>query len=464
MRDIRAASYLIILILLLLVSFRDFDASKQIKALQFHFSIANVKEETNHELVESNSGGKVTEKQKRAGKFAYAFIVAGCTTDSCLGYVLNVIVASQILQEFNSIADVVLKVQMRAGQSRLSDQQEAWLSSANVKLEYLNGPTSISSFGMATILKFKVFQMLEYDRVLFLDADLIPICNLDYMFHESYNDNGMLEDLVVINGAVCPATANFFMVTPKEGEFERIKEIIQKYRVEHNGSLKFDYENGWGHRLQYPDHWTSFWMRKDGHHWDYYASNSDQGLLHYYARYTVLNYTQLTIRKVETWSKVQATNTNLAWFQDLATNVPEEKDHPTIPVGAAIPVDNSTFLAKIDERDSSELPTCGGAQRIHQRGEYMFAPYSDHLHFGGGGKPWNQNISAAEILSHQEKISDNRALWLHHLGKANSTFGMNLESIIVPKQKNNPLGSAAFDKDVLDPNAELPKRRKRLRL
>ena len=72
---------------------------------------------------------------------------------------------------------------------------------AQVQHEYLNQTTAnVNYFGLASLLKFRVLQMLQYDRVLFLDAGVLPLCNLDYWFYESYPDNGLLGKHVVRAG------------------------------------------------------------------------------------------------------------------------------------------------------------------------------------------------------------------------------------------------------------------------
>ena len=100
-----------------------------------------------------------------AGKFAYAFIVSGCSDVSCTGYVLNSIVASYVLRTYNSTADVVMVVRMQASnqEGRLPSYVEEWLFKANVKVGYLP-PVPVDNFGTAVLEKFRVLEMTEYDR------------------------------------------------------------------------------------------------------------------------------------------------------------------------------------------------------------------------------------------------------------------------------------------------------------
>ena len=77
--------------------------------------------------------------QQAPGRFAYAFIISGCTDTSCLGYVLNAVVAAYVFQNSNSAADMLLMVRMATNHNatHLSEEQESWLHKAGVKLRYL---------------------------------------------------------------------------------------------------------------------------------------------------------------------------------------------------------------------------------------------------------------------------------------------------------------------------------------
>ena len=63
----------------------------------------------------------------------------------------------------------------------------------------------IVNFGMATLNKFRIMQAKKYDRALFL-------CNMDYLFEESYKEEGLFEDDVVKEGSVAPMTDSMFLL------------------------------------------------------------------------------------------------------------------------------------------------------------------------------------------------------------------------------------------------------------
>jgi hypothetical protein len=82
-----------------------------------------------------------------------------------MGYILNPLAASQVLQYDNSTADVVLKVWMTAhiNDTRLPVQQEEWPLKSGIKLAYLP-KVLVDNFGTATMEKFRMLEMVEYDR------------------------------------------------------------------------------------------------------------------------------------------------------------------------------------------------------------------------------------------------------------------------------------------------------------
>lgn len=208
------------------------------------------------------------------GRFAYVFVVSGCTEDSCLGYILNTLVAARAFQDYGSVAHVHIKVQMRIDSTnRLPQRMEQWLSAAGVSLDYIP-QSATQSFGMATLHKFRVLDMTEYDRVLFLDADILPLCHMDYMFTESMKMDGLLQKHVAIAGAVAPATASMFLVTPHAGEYQKVIDLVRQHRNRPVGSTVFNSTVGWGQPIIPPDKWEAWGSRKGGTKWDFYAASS----------------------------------------------------------------------------------------------------------------------------------------------------------------------------------------------
>jgi hypothetical protein len=313
-----------------------------------------------------SSSFKSSSNKKRPGKFAYAFVVSGCTQTSCLGYILNTLVTAQIVQDSNSTADIVLMLQMTGttGVDRLPTEQETWLSRAGVSVEYLNPSNSTkSNFGLATLHKFRVLTMAAYDRVLFLDADILLLCSMDYMFHESYNANGLFQNHVGIAGAVAPATASMFLVTPAQGEFDRIIDLVRQHRnrsslaknnMSTTNTILFDRTIGWGHTITPPDRWEAWGRRKGDTKWNFYAANADQGLLYHWLRYLYMNYTQIHADRIETWQDATYDSNLLNTDKDNRNNLSSSSTSIIYPVGQRL-------LAKVAERPIGDLQGCSDA-------------------------------------------------------------------------------------------------------
>ena len=85
------------------------------------------------------------------------------------------------LRRGGSRTNIAFVVHMVAGHDRLLGEQAGWLTAAGMRLRYLERTGGIVNLGMVTMNKFRVLQATEYNLVLFLDADILPLCNMDYM-------------------------------------------------------------------------------------------------------------------------------------------------------------------------------------------------------------------------------------------------------------------------------------------
>lgn len=131
-------------------------------------------------------------------RYAYAFVVGGCVPESpsCLGYVYNILVAARILREEGSQSDVVALFSLTPPYKSLSDDALRWLRSMNVKVKYFSENKGPFSFKSLQMQKFRILGLVEYHKVLFLDADVIP-SNLDYLFHLS--EKGVIKENLILS-------------------------------------------------------------------------------------------------------------------------------------------------------------------------------------------------------------------------------------------------------------------------
>jgi alpha-N-acetylglucosamine transferase len=135
--------------------------------------------------------------------------------------------------------------------------------------------------------KFRVLGLTEYRRVLFMDGDVMPTENLDYLFELSDGPDAILKPNLIVTGSLEPANGGFFMLSPGEGELEEMNEIIHQREVKAQ-SLPYPYFDdieGWGHEIQPPDKVDLLYDSRTN--WTFWAAFADQGLLYYWVR-TVL--------------------------------------------------------------------------------------------------------------------------------------------------------------------------------
>lgn len=180
----------------------------------------------------STSNHNKTSSSSSSSPFAYAFLLGGFDPSNHVpftGYLYNILVATQTLRSSGSRADIVVMIQPvkpkeQAKRATASDNYsnassslllpKAWKllleNSMGIRLVYLDveeeGKTSFFSIQLQ---KFKILELYEsYQRVLFLDADIVPFCNLDYLFEASMA--GIIQPNFVLSGTDAPAAGNFF--------------------------------------------------------------------------------------------------------------------------------------------------------------------------------------------------------------------------------------------------------------
>jgi hypothetical protein len=185
-------------------------------------------------------------------KWAYAFLVSGCHPDNggaYRGFLYNIVVAVQRLRDLGSVADFVLFVQMSSAspsRTSLPPDEQGLLHRLNVQVHYLPRMRSSihETFYAMVQEKFRVLQLTQYHRVLFLDGDILPLCNLDYMFalSEEQTDSGddknnnnnnnnvvrLFKENVILAEQSEAANAGFFLLTPHEDDWTKLQQVIQQ--------------------------------------------------------------------------------------------------------------------------------------------------------------------------------------------------------------------------------------------
>lgn len=153
-------------------------------------------------------------------KYAYSFVIGGCNPNkpAYKGFLYNILVATRLLREVGSTADVVAFFQLSyeyQDSTVLPDEDVRALEGLGIRILYI--PQSPHESFYETVLnKFRILELTEYRRVLLMDGDVMPVSNLDYLFELSDDNkygpgNSTLKGNVVVSGPWEPANAGFFL-------------------------------------------------------------------------------------------------------------------------------------------------------------------------------------------------------------------------------------------------------------
>jgi lipopolysaccharide biosynthesis glycosyltransferase len=259
-------------------------------------STSSILSAKHHNDIQHDTPGRRTEGTitTSSAKYAYAFLIGGCNVGGSnahyRGFLYNVLVATQILREEGSTADFIILIQIssKSAARHLPTHEETWLQSLGIRIIYIPKSPNLETFYDLQMQKFLVFNLTEYRRVLYMDGDVMPITNLDYLFRLS-DDGGPLKEVVIVAGNTEPAHGGFFLIAPEQGEYEKIQKIIRLHeeKARYLKGHKFDVELGWGHRIVHPDQWKS--RKENGTEWTFHGAFADQGLLYHYAKYVKKN-------------------------------------------------------------------------------------------------------------------------------------------------------------------------------
>jgi hypothetical protein len=202
-------------------------------------------------------------KTETGSPYAYVFTVGGVNEKKpgYRGFLLNILIATRILANEGSTADVIAYFQMSPASDldKLPEEDQRLLSRMNVHVKYLPKPKQ-ESFYDIVFEKFRCLELVQYRRALFLDADVIPLHNIDYIFKLSEGDDAILKENMIVATRGEPCNAGFFMLKPGKGEWDQLQRIV-KAQLESAKDLphpKFDKVKGWGHSfIAAKDNWEA---------------------------------------------------------------------------------------------------------------------------------------------------------------------------------------------------------------
>jgi hypothetical protein len=377
---------------------------------------------------------------ERNAPYAYAFVIGGCDPQrpSYRNYIYDILISSYILRQRGSKADVVALFQMsfHSNATTLPAEDIRLLTAMQVKIKYI--PKSRhESFYRVMLDKFRILALTEYRRVLFVDGDVVPLVNLDYLFELSdpahtTTPTVLMENLVVA-GSQEPANGGFFMLAPHAGALRQVNRIIQtrEDRARNNNDNNknnqnssqvesrqqkvdkhFDPVQGWGHAID-PTTGDAGWVTNGGNagtNWTFWAAFADQGLLYHYTKYVRKSVTIVLADRVENWG----TTTNHTESTDGKGTVNASATAVRLLETLKFPFQNYSQPSSIVSNQ------CGG--RTHGKG--CPSPYSDYFHFTGSGKPWFKGPPSD--LSNETKIASAEHFWWYTLTVLNDQLDMGI--------------------------------------
>jgi hypothetical protein len=350
--------------------------------------------------------------------YAYAYMISGCSHDDSryLGFLYAILVGARILREEGARADIVAMIQMSSSTeaNELPAEDVRLLTEMGIKVVYIpKQATGKDTMYDAVMDKFRILTLTQYRRVLIMDGDVMPIGNLDYLFAMSDGPNAILKENVVVMGTKEPANGGFYMLTPGEGEYEQLQEIV-RIREELAANLtvwpKFDVVNGWGHAMDADDPWQCRDIHIGGTNWTFHFAFADQGLLYHWTKFVKRSVSILGFQSLQNWAFNATTGKT---FREMELAHPfNETSHP----------------------------------RFHNFGlclKYL----CDFAHFTGGGKPWT-HTPPSDLSSANFTHDDNpERVWWQTLAAIDRDLGMNLNfTNWQPRQP--PLGAYAKYGDV----------------
>lgn len=356
----------------------------------------------------------------KSSPYAYAFVVGPILEDSVShkGYLYGVLVAVQSLRDAGSEADFWIWLDISpesklrvppAEDLRLLNElgvRFAWDEQRAVDAH----ETGRANFGTITFSKFfRLLPLVEYRRVIFLDSDVIPIANMDYLFTLSDGPDPLLRPNVILASRGEPCNTAVFMLQPEAGAVDRLLDVVNMQRC---AGLNlpyphFDWRTGWGHNFRASrDHWEA--VQLNGTSWRFHCGWSDQGLWYHYMKYVAQDVSVFIGDRVQNWQRGGSEDMPRLERQFSAPSIAGQ--------GTLLP----TELVRTRKR------ACGGRPHTSQYTACV-APYSSFVHLAGAAKPWMSQAPNESARGVQSAMAFGRVRWFQSLRLLNRKHTMGLD-------------------------------------
>jgi hypothetical protein len=422
------------------------------------------------------------DSQEMSKNYTYVWLVGAIHEDrqAYKGFLYNVMISVSMLQKLGStIADFWLYAQLapdsKQRNNELPQNDQRFLNALGIKVRMLPRSENETSFADIVYEKFHPLELVQYRRIMFLDADILPLMNLDYLFR-LVDTGGLLRPNMILASRGEPCNAGLFILQP--GRWQLVLDIVnrQKEAAKKLPYPHFDFKNGWGHNfLRSGDFWDSIELSRMKH-WRFHAGHSDQGLLLYFTKYVVMDVSIVIGDRIENWVSSSFSSTGTA-------------------ASPLMPVKSETYNNSVDtlNRWMPTQPIVSQFECDHPNEDieenyikgwhHMCLPiYRDFAHFAGTEKPWQKgrNISwdflrewyFKKNMTEEEKQNEptNTGLWLkkaayelwfHELETLNHQLQMDLDMdnwdhVHLPAMSESPLGYMATYKDLARQAGRVP--------
>jgi alpha-N-acetylglucosamine transferase len=341
----------------------------------------------------SNTVTRTTSATHQNSAFAYVYLLGGYDPEnstSYLPYLYNIYISTYVQRQEGSKQDVIVFVQISYQSSRDSmlETEIQTLSELGIQVRYIPKQKEQSMNRFKKYEKFRILTLTEYERVLYMDADLMVRGSLDYLFHASVD--GTLKSNVIFAGRRAPADSSIFMVSPVKKDYDRIQAIM----LENEKRGPWDTELGWGRFPGENDEHELLGGRKR-RGWTFPGASDDVGLLYHWVKHEKKTVSIILRNTVQNW--VTDTDGNLTLEATLKLT---ETDQHIFNA-----VSRECWVGTLDHKPCR-------------------APYSDYFHFTGNSKPW---LSALQPST--EGVDDNAPaiFWFHMLSIVNHKFQLGID-------------------------------------
>lgn len=373
-----------------------------------------------------------------SNSWAYVFLLADCDPSQPFpayrGLLYNIIAATYVLKYDNSHmstrADILVMVQLsyRSPMVALLPTEEALLRRMGIHCRYLSKPTHKPTFYELVKAKFQLWDLFEttqYTKLLFLDGDVLPFCNLDYLLENSAapptttaatavsststteNTIPRLRSTVLHAMYEDPVNAGLFVLSKPDP--------IAKQKQPYSEALEYWNETTkqWG---SIPASAVDYrlWDGTSGSGWDFYCGNTDQGFLLYWSRFIQQDVSIIVGSTIEHYYHHRH----------------EDNDNSETQRGSSIPqksITSSKWMANHTCLPPfSSSPSMGRRQQTYAQNSRVEAAslpfYQDFFHMVGYSKAWESRLRRNPLPWNKDELHSSQEYWYFIVRAAQEQF------------------------------------------